>query len=235
MKTKVVGRIIALLVVACLLHVPTAGAQITQRAGVVPEILRADTGGSVTTLFIDGVNFGTALPTVTLADRELILINHSDTHIEAMLPSWASPGSYTLVVATVKASAPFEVTIGAVGPKGDTGAQGPAGATGPQGPQGSAGATGPAGPVGPAGPLGPAGPAGPAGAQGPAGPQGPAGTLAAFDALAGLGCTRNGTAGTISLFYAANGDATLRCVLPPPPASPLAGTYALSPQIHFSC
>ena len=242
MNTRVVSRIIALLIVACLLRVATASAQNPQRGPAVPEILRADTGNSVTTLFIDGVNFGTALPTVTLADRHLVVINSSDTHIEAMLPSWAGPGSYTLVVAAAagvsgnaRESAPFEVTIGAVGPKGDTGAQGPTGATGPQGPQGPAGATGPSGPAGPAGAAGAQGIAGPAGAQGPAGPQGPAGTLASFDALSGLACTRNNTAGTIALSYATNGDALLRCVLPPPPPSPLAGTYTLSPQIHFSC
>jgi Lamin Tail Domain len=48
------------------------------------------------------------------------------------------------------------------------------------------------------------------GPAGPAGPPGPA--LASFDALAGLGCTNAGQAGTISISYDAEGLAQIRCI-----------------------
>jgi hypothetical protein len=60
------------------------------------------------------------------------------------------------------------------------------------------------------GPTGPAGPRGATGAQGPQGPAGPG--LASFDALAGLGCTIGGQAGTISIAYDASGLAQIHCV-----------------------
>jgi Lamin Tail Domain len=78
-----------------------------------------------------------------------------------------------------------------------------------QGPAGPAGATGP---VGPAGPAGPAGAKGDTGTQGPAGLQGPAGPgLGSFDALAGLGWTLAGQAGTISISYDGAGLAQIHC------------------------
>jgi len=78
------------------------------------------------------------------------------------------------------------------------------------------------------------------GPQGPQGPAGPAGIVASFDNLAGLACTLNGTVGTVAILYATNGDATLRCVVaqsqpPSPPAAGIAGTYDVSPVIHFEC
>jgi hypothetical protein len=238
MKPKLIARSITLLVVACLGHAAVATAQ--QRA---PTILRADTDGTLTQLVIDGTGFGTGVPTVTLGDASLTVVSHTDTRIQAMLPpGGVDPATYRLIVAvrigssgTLTVSDPFEVTIGAVGPPGPPGPQGTAGASGAQGPAGPIGASGPAGPAGATGAAGPGGPAGPAGPQGPIGPQGPAGTLASFDALSGIPCTRNGAAGTMAIFYASNGDATLRCVLPPPPTSPLSGVYAVAPQIHFSC
>lgn len=97
-------------------------------------------------------------------------------------------------------TAQLPVVLASAGPQG---AQGP---PGPQGPQGLQGASGSAGP---------AGPQGPAGATGPMGPQGPSGLLASFDSLNGLPCSIGGTAGTIALTYASNGDgvATLTCNL----------------------
>lgn len=72
--------------------------------------------------------------------------------------------------------------------------------------------TGPRGPAGPAGPAGAQGPAGPTGATGPQGPQGPAGPgLSSFDSLAGLGCTKAGQPGTISITYDAAGVAEITC------------------------
>src|SRR5262245_4526591 len=82
---------------------------------------------------------------------------------------------------------------------------------------------------------------GPRGAQGPqgaTGPQGPPGTVASFDNLAGLPCTRNGSVGATAILYAPNGDATLRCVLsqvPSPPGSDVSGAYTVNPGIQFSC
>src|SRR5262245_597048 len=78
------------------------------------------------------------------------------------------------------------------------------------------------------------------GPQGPQGPAGPAGIVASFDNLAGLACTLNGTVGTVAILYATNGDATLRCVVaqsqpPSPPAAGIAGTYDVTPVIHFEC
>lgn len=72
------------------------------------------------------------------------------------------------------------------------------------------------GPAGPAGAQGPAGPKGATGAQGPEGPQGPQGppgpALASFDSLAGLSCTNDGQAGTLSISYDGSGLAQIRCV-----------------------
>jgi hypothetical protein len=109
---------------------------------------------------------------------------------------------------------------GSAGPQGLTGATGPIGPQGSAGPVGPPGATGPAGQQGPAGANGPAGPEGPqglmgfAGTQGPQGPPGPAGSsLASFDSLAGLPCTRNSQAGMITITYSATGDAALNCAL----------------------
>jgi hypothetical protein len=80
------------------------------------------------------------------------------------------------------------------------------------------------------------GPRGPQGPQGSQGPQGPPGTVASFDDLAGLPCTRDGSVGTTTILYASNGDATLRCVLPqPPPPAGLSGTYSISPELHLFC
>jgi len=100
---------------------------------------------------------------------------------------------------------------------------GPQGPTGAQGPAGPVGATGPAGPTGATGPQGPKGDTGAAGAPGPTGLMGPPGTLASFDAMASLPCTRNGTVGTIAISYSASGDATLNCVLPVAPPAPRFG------------
>lgn len=126
---------------------------------------------------------------------------------------------------------------GPQGEKGETGPQGPAGETGPSGPQGPAGSTGaqgPVGPVGPAGPVGPMGPQGPVGATGaagpsgekgdpgaegppgPIGPEGPSGAdgvLGSFDEIHGMHCSYAGRAGTMSLGYALDGTATMKCNL----------------------
>ena len=50
--------------------------------------------------------------------------------------------------------------------------------------------------------------------RGPAGPQGEPGRgLTSFDELAGLPCTADGSAGTVSISYGAGGEATIVCVI----------------------
>ena len=88
-----------------------------------------------------------------------------------------------------------------------------------QGPPGQAGTPGSPGATGATGaqrPAGPQGEKGDKGDTGPAGPAGPAGTVASFDDLNGLPCTRNGSAGTIAITYNSSGVATITCALPPP-------------------
>jgi hypothetical protein len=64
---------------------------------------------------------------------------------------------------------------------------------------------------------GPAGPVGPAGPQGEPGPG-----LASFEELSGLACTLGANQGSIEIDYAsASGEATLRCVVPTGPATPI--------------
>jgi hypothetical protein len=104
------------------------------------------------------------------------------------------------------------------GPKGDAGPAGPAGAVGPAGAQGTPGEPGPQGEQGPRGPAGEQGPAGPAGAtgeqgeQGPAGPEGAPGRgLVSFDELAGLPCTADGAAGSVTIEYGPGNEAIIVC------------------------
>jgi hypothetical protein len=109
------------------------------------------------TITINGQNFGTAAPTVTLDGSTLSLASYTDTIIVAILPNHISPGSYALEVTTQAKKnnvADFDATIGNTGP------QGPQGVAGPQGPAGLAGAPGTAGPQGAPGLPGAPGPFG---------------------------------------------------------------------------
>jgi len=69
------------------------------------------------------------------------------------------------------------------------------------------------------GPPGQQGTAGTPGAPGQQGPPGPAGTLANFEQLDGLGCTREGFPGVIELSYDADGAAILKCAVNATPAA----------------
>ena len=180
-------------------------------------------------IYIEGVNFG-ATPTVFLAGVPLegASANGAGTSIVAPKPTLVA-GTYLLHVSRGNGAThngTFNLTIGAAGTQGPAGPQGPPGPVGPSGADGATGAPGAAGAIGATGATGPQGPAGtpgqpgPPGATGLTGPQGAPGTLASFDALGGLPCTRNGQAGATTIAYAANGDATLRCVLPPSPTPP---------------
>ena len=144
-------------------------------AYAIPVIKSANIDYSANTLSLGGSGFGTG-PKATLNGITLTTQNSTSTQIVASFPasnpaSLIVPGNYFLNV-TFTNSLPtfFNVTLGAVGPRG------PMGLIGPQGP---AGPPGLAGPQGPSGPPGVAGPQGPAGPQGAAGPQGPAGTIPA--------------------------------------------------------
>ncbi|HEY7289537.1 MAG TPA: IPT/TIG domain-containing protein [Vicinamibacterales bacterium] len=168
-----------------------------------PVITSTSVSADHTTVFIDGANFGRS-PRVSVDGQLLtnVTVDTNATHIVATLPTLA-PATYLIEVASRDRlfwfddndhSATFALVID------DPNAA-------------SQGAPGPPGPAGPAGVAGPVG---------PAGPRGPAGVFASFDALAGLGCTRDSSAGKIQLTYDSTGIATLRCVVvqtPPPPSS----------------
>jgi hypothetical protein len=133
-------------------------------------------------LLIHGKHFHTGRHhhlAVKLAGQRLTVVEHSNEHIVAALPSNPlQPGDYLLTVTTGAGKIHFDawaLTLGAVGPQGPAGPEGQAGPAGPPGPQGETGPVGPQGPQGLAGPPGPQGEPGPAGASGPAGPQGPQG------------------------------------------------------------
>lgn len=151
------------------------------RAALVITKARADMASN--TLFIEGRNFGEAVPFVQLDGHVLTVLGSGDSAIQAVLPD-VSDGNYLLTVSRGKSANDidrFVVSLGTTGPQGpqgDVGPAGPQGPAGPAGPQGNTGATGPAGPAGPKGDTGAAGPQGPAGPKGdlgPAGPQGPQG------------------------------------------------------------
>lgn len=164
-----------------------------------PAITAARAEGGV--LRIDGINFGTAKPKVTLGTLPLSVVAVTATKIDAVLPSTVAPGSYLLTVTAGKGKdergdddAKYDeswITIGANGPQGlpgPAGTAGPQGAIGPIGPQGAPGVAGPAGPAGRDGVDGAQGPIGPQGLPGPTGPAGPGGALARIESLAGLAC-----------------------------------------------
>lgn len=112
------------------------------------------TFGSPDTLVILGENFEFDPPLeVTLGDfgSPLVIVSSTATELVVELPG-VPAGDYLLTVATTKAAAEYDLTIGAVGPQGEQGPQGDPGPAGPQGPQGPQGPSGPTGPEGPAGP-----------------------------------------------------------------------------------
>jgi collagen triple helix repeat protein len=158
-----------------------------------PTISTAAVSTDQTTLFVTGANFGSR-PLVILANIVLggVQVSSTGGQLTALMPA-LPPGSYRLVISRGSdRSAGMDVTVGAVGPKGEIGAvgeTGPQGAkgdqgeTGPQGVKGDTGAQGPIGPQGPEGPQGAIGSIGLAGARGvpglpgAAGPQGPSGVV----------------------------------------------------------
>jgi collagen triple helix repeat protein len=156
-----------------------------------PVILEANVTG--TTLKIVGTDLQHKEPAkhptvVTLGSVQLPTTSVTGNMVLAQVPAAIPPGSYLLTVNTGDAPSDESwVTVGAVGPqgqtgpKGDTGPQGPTGpkgdtgAQGLTGPKGDTGAQGQTGPKGDTGPRGLTGPQGDTGPQGPAGPTGPKG------------------------------------------------------------
>ena len=146
-------------------------------------------------------DFGSPLD-VTLGEfGSLFILAASGTEITAELPAGIPDGDYLLTVFTGNGqsqSDEYDLTVGAVGPKGDEGDKGDQGDQGPTGPEGP---LGPEGPQGPEGPTGPDGPQGPMGAQGPrgfVGPPGPAGAarVSSFTAEASSTCNYSCSAST---------------------------------------
>jgi hypothetical protein len=110
-------------------------------------------------LTITGSNFGTATPIVMLDGIPLNVPMFTSTVATALLPPGLAPGTYLLTLTNtdtgnVNNTTQFDLTLGAVGPKGDKGdmgAVGPQGLPGPQGLQGIPGAPGPQAAQGPTG------------------------------------------------------------------------------------
>jgi hypothetical protein len=183
------------------------GTALPASAQTSPQPIITDVSGDLgsNTLTINGVNFGSLSPQITIGaySAPLVVTTATWTHVVATLPAGIPPGSYLLTLTTRKVVTPnraalgpadeFWVTLGAQGVPGVPGPTGPIGVTGATGPQGIVGPTGPIGPGGPAGTtgatgaVGPAGPAGPVGAAGPAGPVGPAGPQGATGATGATG------------------------------------------------
>jgi hypothetical protein len=171
------GRL-AVFLLTLALCAPALTAEAQTSALTQLEIKQAEVNSGANQIVITGVNFGTGLPTVTLADEPLLVVSSTPTQVVANLPVNIQPGTYLLNVsrgagATQRDEA--EVTIEGAASQGPAGPQGPQGATGPQGAPGETGPQGPAGPQGETGPQGPAGPQGPQGETGATGPQGPQG------------------------------------------------------------
>jgi hypothetical protein len=96
-------------------------------------------------LTIVGTNLGVAAPMILVDGQTPAVLSNSVTNVTAALPSTIVAGDYllTLTNETTGLKTSFDLTVGAIGPKGATGAQGvqgPQGTQGPQGLQGPAGA-----------------------------------------------------------------------------------------------
>jgi hypothetical protein len=135
-------------------------------ARAVPVINNTNVDYTNNLLTINGTGFG-AFPKATLNNLVLSTQSATATRIVAAFPASApassvTPGSYLLTVTFGNALPTiFEVTMGAVGPRGPMGLQGPMGFMGPQGPAGIQGSIGPQGEPGPPGTPGQPGPPGP--------------------------------------------------------------------------
>jgi hypothetical protein len=118
-----------------------------------PVIYNAQINAS--TITINGIRFGTAIPTVTMNGIPLSVSSSTNTTVVASLPSaiTSNPGTYLLKLVNNSEredeqlrAVRFEVAVGTIGPAGPAGPMGPPGAPGAKGPKGDTGATGATGP-----------------------------------------------------------------------------------------
>jgi hypothetical protein len=203
-----------LLVLVAVLLAPLGFA--TSAAAATLKVSSFPSGAQV---IVDGVNTGKVTPmNVSLPEGD---------HVVTVQISGAGWRADTRVVTIVSGNNDLSVTLlpvsteGPPGPKGDKGDPGDPGDPGVNGTNGADGLNGADG------------------QPGAPGPPGLPGVVGSFDSLAGLPCTRTGVAGSIQIFYAANGDATLRCVLPdpteppppPPPDNPTPAVLSLN-EVH---
>jgi len=153
-----------------------------------------DASGNPSVIDIRGVGFGCVgcgplrvrLGGVLLPASAVTIDSSNQLHVNV---AGYLAGDYKLRITVMPnddepSAAIYNLTLGALGPKGPPGQQGlpgPAGApgligaAGPGGPMGAAGVPGPIGPAGAPGATGPAGQPGPKGDTGPQGAQGPQG------------------------------------------------------------
>jgi cysteine-rich repeat protein len=169
-------------------------------------------------VIIDGVNTGKVTPMS-------IALTEGDHSVIVQIPAsgWrADTRTVTIVTGNNDLSVTLLpiLTVGPPGPKGDPGAKGDPGPKGDPGDNGDPGAKGEPGEKGAPGAKGDPGAPGQPGADGQAGPPGPPGaagppgaSLTSIEDLIGLPCLLSGQAGTIAISFAANGDATFRCVV----------------------
>src|ERR1700733_10118776 len=109
-------------------------------ADALPVIISAipDTTVNPTQLTIQGLNLGPDQPQVSFNGVPLTLSSFTPTMVVAFLPANLRPGSYLLSLTTRdrllrEFTVDFDVTLGAVGPKGDQSLPGPQGVQGPRG------------------------------------------------------------------------------------------------------
>lgn len=144
-------------------------------------ILSATIDRSQELLVLNGMNFGSVVPTVLCETTAMFVLSATDSQLLVHFPA---PPDGTYLVTVIRGPSPFDRGVfhlsvqspvageGVPGPQGPAGPAGPQGEQGERGERGEQGANGPAGPQGPAGPEGAPGPVGPQGAVGPTGPQG---------------------------------------------------------------
>lgn len=80
------------------------------------------------TMLIEGVNFGSTAPAVTVDGMQVTVTFSTPTSVSAVLPGPLAAGSYRLTIARGPAAVDvghFDLTIGAAGPTGPAGPQGP--------------------------------------------------------------------------------------------------------------
>ncbi len=89
----------ALFLLALALLVSAGAARAQSSSSGQLEVTQTEVNNSTNQITITGVNFGTSLPSVTLAGAPLNVVSSTPTQIVADLPSGIQPGTYLLKVA----------------------------------------------------------------------------------------------------------------------------------------